>query len=53
LSTKYLNTKQTRKTYKDIERGIKEACNYFKDQNVKDINGADIVDCHAILRKIF
>ena len=44
LSKKYLKTKQTRKSYRDIARGINQACKYFNDKNVKDCNGADIED---------
>ena len=44
MSKKYLKTKLTRKSYRDIERGINQACKYFNDKNVKDFNGADIED---------
>lgn len=44
LAEKYLNTKKTMKSFRDIKRHINHACKYFKDMNVKDINGAHIED---------
>lgn len=44
LAIKYLKTKETRKSYRDIKRGIEHAANQWEDTNVKDINGGDIED---------